>query len=151
MLFHAKIVVKRNPAKLKGLSKSMSAILKLTGISVLALTKNIYSWEHFLESYFLFICSQSVFFSSFDELFKISIVKPCDKNATLSARDVSTRKAKSLQLVSGIYLLFIYIKPGRYIYIVVLRYLISIRMIHNDFCQNQLLKNILITCDEEYC
>ena len=145
MLFHAKIVVKRNAAKLKGLSQSMSAILKLTGILVLALTKNIYSWEHFPASYFLFICSQSVLFSSFDELIKISIVKPCDKNATLPARDMSTRKAKSLLLVSSIY-----IKPGRYIYIVVLRYLISFRMIHNDFCQNQLLKNILITCDKEH-
>ena len=31
MLFHAKIVVKINPAKLKELSQSMSAILKLTG------------------------------------------------------------------------------------------------------------------------
>ena len=60
MLFHAKIVVKINPAKLEGLSQSMSAILKLTGILVLSLTKNIYS-PFFLASYFLFICSQSVF------------------------------------------------------------------------------------------
>lgn len=43
MFFHAKVVVKVNPAKLKGLSQSMSAILKLTGILVLSLTKNIYS------------------------------------------------------------------------------------------------------------
>lgn len=112
MLFHAKMVVKRNPAKLKGLSQSMSAILKLTDILVFVLTKNIYSWEHFPASYLLFICSQSAFFFNFDELFRISIVKPCDKNVTLSARDMSTRKAKSLQLVSGIY-----IKPGRHIYI----------------------------------
>ena len=59
MLFRTKIVVKINPAKLKGLSQS---ILKLTGILVLSLTKNIYSWEHFDASYFLFICSQSVSF-----------------------------------------------------------------------------------------
>ena len=65
MLFHAKIVVKINPAKLKGLSQSMSAILKLTGILVLSLTKNIYSWEHFPASYFLLICSQSIFFFQF--------------------------------------------------------------------------------------
>ena len=39
MLFHAKIVVKINPAKLEGLSQSMSAISKLTGILVLSLTK----------------------------------------------------------------------------------------------------------------
>lgn len=44
------------------------------------------------------------FFSNFDELSKISIVKPCDKNATLPARDMSTRKTKSLQLVSAIYI-----------------------------------------------
>ena len=40
MLFHAKIVVKINPAKLKGLSQSMSAILKLTGILVIIINKD---------------------------------------------------------------------------------------------------------------
>lgn len=107
MLFHAKIVVKINPAKLEGLSQSMSAISKLTGILVLSLTKK----------YLLLLFSRILFsiyllpkcFSNFDELFKISIVNPCDQNATLPARDMSTRKAKSLQLVSGIY-----IKTGRH-------------------------------------
>ena len=94
MLFHAKIVVKINPPKLKGLLQSMSAILKLTSILVL------YCIEHFPASYFLFICSQSVFFSNFDELFKISIVKPCDKNATLPARGMFTR-IKSKISVTG--------------------------------------------------
>ena len=37
------MVVKINPAKLKGLSQWMSAILKLTGILVLSLTKTIHS------------------------------------------------------------------------------------------------------------
>ena len=69
------------------------------------------------------------------------MVKPCDKNANLPARDMSTRKAKSLQLVSGIYIKQVDTWCNHHI--VVLRYLISIRMIHNDFCQNQLLKNCI--------
>ena len=51
--------------KVERIIESMSAILKLICSLVLSLTKNIYSWEHFPASYFLFICSQNVFFSKF--------------------------------------------------------------------------------------
>ena len=39
----------------------------------------------------IYLLSKCFFFSNFDELFKISIVKPCDKNATLPARGMFTR------------------------------------------------------------
>ena len=77
MLFHVKIVVKINPAKLKGLLQSMSAILKLTGILVIIINKDyllLGAFSRILLS--IYLLSTCFFFSNFDEVSKISIVKP---------------------------------------------------------------------------